>query len=109
MSGNITVRLWNDNELQAVANGKDEWLLTLLANNGSYLQREIKALYSSPIALKTYRARWYGEDREPEEVTLRAPNDEMVKRFCYRQYSELPLMLEEVYTEYREVYLTYTF
>lgn len=109
----ITVRLWEDEELQKA--NTDEWLATLLMNKGTFNVKESKALYGLPLKGKQFKQRifacyWgypeiYDEPTE-ERVRIYAPNTRALKNFIEAEYNEYPNEIIEITTRFKRIELS---
>lgn len=84
----ITVRFWNEKDLEAVENG-DDWLLTLLVNKKTFCPDEMKTLLKNLHRVKTYVINFDKDVCGPdvEGVIVKAPNIEMLKAFLAKEYT----------------------
>ena len=107
----ITVRLWNQKELEAVKS--DKWLATLLMNGKSFSEAELKARQSIPSKdKKTYDCTWYadsfngGRGDNDEVNRIMATDEKMLARFIDAEYTRRPNHIYQVITQYKPVYLS---
>ncbi len=92
----ITVRLWSDEELEAVKH--DKWLATLLMNCKAFSSSE---MYFYPYnKRRVYICFWMDE---PEPTTIYATDERMLLRFIDAEYTKRPDFIKQKITQYRPV------
>lgn len=84
----VTVRLWNEKDLEAVNDG-DDWLLTLLVNKKTFCPDEMKILLKNLHRVKSFVVNFDEDVFGPntEGVIVKAPNIEMLKEFLSKEYT----------------------
>lgn len=107
MAGDITVRLWSDNDLKKIKT--DKKLATVFMNGHSFSEREM-AHYPYEQRREYYAVwepHWDGDEFvEPETITFYATDDKTARWFLEQQYAVMPDDLTELITKSRPVKMT---
>ena len=100
----ITVRQWNDEELEKVVKG-DNWLATILANCKSFSDRAIRTYSQIRYKIKQYDV-YFADDGMSifsECVTIFATDEAMLHKFISAEYTSSPCEIKQVITTYVNV------
>ena len=92
----ITVRLWSDEDLQAIA--KDKWLATIFMNCQTFSPKEIA--YYPHKQRRVYQCGWIDS---PEPITIYATDARMLLKFIDAEYTRRPDWIYQKITQYRPV------
>ena len=98
MAGNITVRLWSQEELRKIRTGADDYLATVLMNGQTFSAQTIASYPYN--RRKTY---WVAFS-DGSEVRCYATDDQNLRKYLQAQYHyNMIVAISEAVTEYREV------
>lgn len=92
----VTVRLWSDEDLKALAH--DKWLATVFMNGNSFSEREIE--FYPYKSRRVYSCEWVDE---PEPLRIYATDERMLLKFLDAEYTRRPEFIHQVITQYRPI------
>lgn len=94
----ITVRNFSKAELDAIAQGTDNWLTTIIANKSTLSTDELYAMNSfNARNVRKYRI-WFDVEPYEEPVIIYATGPDTLKRFIQAEYTVWPDSIMEIVT-----------
>ena len=94
----ITVRLWNNEDLQAIKT--DKWIATIFMNGKTFSAKEIK--HYPYNKRRIYKCTWLDINDEHTH-TIYATDEKMLLKFIDAEYVTRPDTIHQIITQYRPV------
>ncbi len=99
---NITVRTWNEKELNTIWKGTNPFLSTIFMNVKTFSNKE--GQYYPYHLRKTYKIKFINDIFNP--ITVYATDDKSLRKFLKAEYHyKMIINITETITEYRKVKL----